>query len=352
MPPAEELLNFLAQRQPKFTLLSGPSSEHAEQLITGLRLLASAGVLRLETVPSEPTDWDCPAPRLSRNRSLIRAIVEDVPVVYDLDDSTALSGPGVAWSEAYFKRMLLPDDTTTKIRPYGLNYPVAPDVPPNVPVDWRDVPANDALMPREDAGNGVLHLTRLWDPSDARSEADRLWRERINTFRMDVHLALLDELGGLVTGGVVEDTYSSRVCPRSLIAVDSLTRKESYLRLASGAAVIVTTLGLHESIGWRFGEAVALGRAAVTERSRCLVPGSWSEGVQYLAFGTPGEASSLTRRLIESPDRLARLQSRAREYFEEWLRPDVLVARTVASAIWPQERPSRSVTPPKGPDVI
>jgi hypothetical protein len=173
----------------------------------------------------------------------------------------------------------------------------------------------------------------LWDPREAHSREDEDWRRRINDFRINLVLRLRENLGDTFVGGIARDRHSESVCPADLLVDQEQTNKRAYLLRAARSEIVVTTAGLHQSIGWRFGEALALGRPLVTEAFICELPGDLAEGRNFIAFSQPDEAADRILALQASPMSLLAMRESARSYYQEWLRPDVLVARTLAAVV-------------------
>ena len=330
MTSPHHLINVLLPHQLECIVLMSQTSEHADRLYCGLRTLADRGSIRLTVEESEAPEWVCVAPRLSRNRSIVRLIVDGKRVLYDLDDSSSLSADGEKWADLSFKRMLASGQETAIRHAYGLNYPVTERVVQSVE-EWRDVPSVTQLQPGVTAGSGILCMTRLWDPDDAHSPHDVLWRERINTFRIELISRLRAEFAEGFTGGIADDPYSRARCAPDLLAEERITQKDAYLTAASLAEIVVTTAGLHDSIGWRFGEAVSLGRPVVSESFDCTLPGVKGDAL-FRAFDDVDGAVNQIRDLRTNSAALGSMRARSRTYYREWLRPDVLVARTLSVA--------------------
>jgi len=311
------------------TVLHPAASPHATQVTTGLALLAARGELVLKYSSAPQPDWDCPPPRLSRNRSLLLVDVDGRNVAFDLDDSATISEGALGWSAVYFKRMLDPGDAARGIEALGLNHPVGVSVTSGPGSQWDDVPSVQLLTPSAEPGRGVLFLTRLWDPGEAHSEPDRAWRHHINGVRVAILDALREATGDDLSGGIVPDPFSHRTCPPHLLADPTSTRKSAYLARASAAAVVVTSQGLHGSVGWRFAESLALGRPTAGEPMACVVPGPLAPGSHYLEFTDPADAAQEIARLLADATERDALRAAASSYHREWLAPDALVARAI-----------------------
>jgi len=229
--------------------------------------------------------------------------------------------------------MLVPDHASLTLRPYGANYPVSESLVETRSVRWRDVPSVAQLHPSRERGSGVVFFTRLWDPAESRSADDREWRSTINEFRIELVARLRASLGTEFSGGIATDEYSRHACPEELLIPGGHSAKGAYLLRVAQAEIVVVTAGLHRSLGWRFGEGLALGRPIVTEEFACLLPGGLQDGSHFAAFTNPEDAAETIRFLRSNPELLDTMRANVRDYYENWLRPDVLVARTILAAV-------------------
>ena len=59
------------------------------------------------------------------------------------------------------------------------------------------------------------------------------------------------------------------------------------------------------------------------------VPGDFREGVNYLSFRTAQECVEAVARLVESPELLQSMKRANAAYYQQYLRPDVLVKNTL-----------------------
>ena len=89
-----------------FVLIDGEASQHATQLLSGLAVLAGQGRVELTVRDEPPLPEPAPSSRLTRRRSAVRAIVNGVRVVFDLDDSREFDPDLDEWADVVFKRMV------------------------------------------------------------------------------------------------------------------------------------------------------------------------------------------------------------------------------------------------------
>lgn len=302
-----------------------------------------------------PIRFACSSENLPPDTALVRTEYLGKTILYDLWDGyhnpTAMR-LGLNQADFYFKRsfsreknqLLFPEDCP-KMYPLGFNYHVAyPGTPFAEPL-WKSA-AKSVLgrvperyftpdkfegspKPSQQPPN-ILFLTRLWDPREpGLSEAAGLEREQINHTRIAVLRALSEQYGPRFIGGL-NDTPLSRMLAPELIVPDSLTNRKQYLRLLRESDICIATTGLHGSIGWKTGEYVAAAKAIVSEPLGYEVPGDFRNGTHYLSFTSPEECLTRANSLLDNPDKLLSMQRANEAYYQNNLRPDVLVKNTLA----------------------
>lgn len=193
----------------------------------------------------------------------------------------------------------------------------------------------------------ILFSVRLWDPEKLKLEnikngfpnltsidASHLlekWRndynqvtlERINQVRI-----LKDYFGENFVGGVSKSPYSTKIAS-DIIAPYEIVNKSNYMQLIKGNFICVANRGLHHSIPWKFGEYIAASRAIVTETLAYETTGNFQEGKNYLTFDTSEKLLEQTKYLIENPKIIHQLEKNNQDYYQEFLRPDQLIMRTL-----------------------
>lgn len=93
--------------------------------------------------------------------------------------------------------------------------------------------------------------------------------------------------------------------------------------------ICIGTMGLHKSIGWKTAEYVAASKGIVNETLHYEVPGNFLEGKNYLAFITNEECMTGVSKLVDDPDLLFQMKVNNRQYYENYLRPDMLIKQVL-----------------------
>lgn len=165
---------------------------------------------------------------------------------------------------------------------------------------------------------GVREVVEKW-----KADLQQVTEQRIETVRV-----LKDKFGDRFIGGISRDPYSQEIASKLLIH-DDVSMKYNYLKTIKENNICVSTKGLHHSIGWKFAEYVAAGKAIVSDKLSYETPGGFRKDKNYLEFnGTEMMIKTLSD-LIENVDMIHKMEKNNREYYESNLRPDVLIENTL-----------------------
>jgi len=74
---------------------------------------------------------------------------------------------------------------------------------------------------------------------------------------------------------------------------------------------------------------VAAAKAIVNERLHYTVPGEFADGTHYLSFETVEGCLEAVQHLVEDRELRLSMQQANAEYYRNFLRPDMLVKRTL-----------------------
>ena len=129
----------------------------------------------------------------------------------------------------------------------------------------------------------------------------------------------------------MDDPYARQVAPDCVVPKHEV-RRSVYLSRVAGAAVCLTTNGLQQSVGWRMAEFMALGRAVVSESSLVIHPGGFRAGEHHIVFGDVSDCLAAVDSLLLDSRRRQDLQGAALQYFEQYVRADMLVLNALRAA--------------------
>ena len=333
----------------KIKLTIPSSSYHIGQITTGVLMLREQG---------------CPVEIVDQSRNpgnpfyaLPLAVIDyqGKKLVYDLwDGYQNPDGMQLALQDCdfYFKRSFDPERNARlfpqyaeKMHPLGLYYRVThPGNPTNEPL-WKcaarlvlgktpDRYFTPAVFEgnAEDRGGAaprILFLTQLWDdPDPAISREDQLERSFINQMRIEVIQTLRDKFGSQFVGGL-SDTALSRALAPELIMDKAYTERRRYIALVHESDICIGSMGLYESIGGKTGEYVAAAKAIVNERLHYVPTGDFAAGRNYLPFENARECVAAVEQLAGDPEARLQMQQANRDYYLQYLRPDMLVKNTL-----------------------
>jgi hypothetical protein len=181
----------------------------------------------------------------------------------------------------------------------------------------------------------VLFLARLWNPQEVKLQYLKEEREKINRDRINCILACREVFKENFMGGIQNDSFSNRF-DRKLLAPYSLTNKGSFLNAIKNHNICVATTGLHNSIGWKFGEYVAASRGIVTEPINYNLPGGFEEDKNYLTFRNEQELINQITYLMSDKKKLFEIMNNNYLYYNNYLKPERLIMNallTVYNAI-------------------
>jgi hypothetical protein len=359
---------------PRCDIESWSQDAHLAQVYTGFAMLAKDRriTLRQRCLPSKRPEASKPQHLRNAAATHVRAVVNgSIRLYYDTHDAPEIDEQAAAACDLYFKRSfspeMIPHSLGAKVRPLGLNYAVYPDGFDRFELQRALVGLSSArerivllarlsarafdmrvvsqgyrptvmamhAEPRPSDAPRVLFMARAWDPADQpdRERPQQEERAEINETRARCVVMLRKEFGAAFTGGFKHTPYALEHYRHVLLDDPALASKKRYLGLLASHPICVATTGLHGSIGWKLGEYVAFSKAVVSERLSYSVPGNLTAGRHYLEFRTAEECVDAAVTLFKDHE-LRRTMMRANhEYYEEFLRPDRMIARTLEAAI-------------------
>ncbi len=176
--------------------------------------------------------------------------------------------------------------------------------------------------------NKILFLTRLWDPDEVKSNHLKEERKFINKTRIDCIKSCQKEFGNNFIGGLQHDSYLN-IESKDLKMPFSITKKESFLNVIKESNICIATTGLHNSIGWKFGEYVAASRAILSEPLEYEIPGDFEENKNYFVFKKENELMNKVHFLLKNRDVIFDMMNNNYNYYNNFLRSDKLVLNTL-----------------------
>ena len=349
-------------------LIVSENSNHLQQIYFGFQLLQNSGLIYLkQTIDRDAAYFD-------KNRTLpfgaqsggLKLILNtSIHIYYDMSDAHTIDEDNLNWSDFYFKRSFNSDihtNVSAKILPLDLNYMVKSNK-----FNWQNLvrtyqlsigservkacvreldinnkmtysPRIDELQakPSVDTPFKILFMCRLWEP-----EKDDHWqltkaqqedRIEINNVRVDCIRKLKKEFGKEFTGGLAPTTYAQNNFS-DVVSSASMTSKRNYIAELKKYPVCISTTGLANSTGWKFGEYVALSKAIVSEKLHSQTAGNMQKNINYLQFDTADECVEQVHKLRSNKALMANMMRANHSYYINHLAPDKLVMSSLQRAL-------------------
>lgn len=324
------------------------SIPHMGQIITGFLMLRNQGHdVEIIDNTSAPAGFFHGLP-------MIRAEYRGQKIVYDMGDGyniapciqEALDNCDILFKRSFSaeKNEKLLHNYQGKMFPLGFNYHVTHrESPINEPL-WKHLlkpllgrTPDRFFVPEVFEGKvtdvsekpRILFLARLWDDKNPElSDEENAENTYINNMRIQIIRQLRKTYADSFIGGL-NDNALSRAWAPDLIVPAKFTERKRYLNLVHESDICIGSMGLFESIGWKTGEYVAAAKAIVNERLHFTVTGDFTEGKHYLAFDSVEGCLDAVERLVKNPQLCQSMKQANAEYYQQYLRPDMLVLNSL-----------------------
>lgn len=175
----------------------------------------------------------------------------------------------------------------------------------------------------------ILFFARLWDPNGV--ELSKLPKEKvderieINRVRVECIKACKKEFGKFFNGGITSSNYSNENYKELVVNNRKVTNRDGYLKLMKESDICIATTGLHDSIGWKFGEYVAASKAIVSEKLHYELPGNFKKNKNYLEFNNVDQCINDIYTLFNNKSKRYEMMKKNHIYYSNYVRPDKLV---------------------------
>lgn len=350
-------------------LLCSSSAEHLTQIYTGFGQLQRKGLVSLTF--ERDANY---RPGILTKPKLHVVVNDQLRLTYDASDDGELTQTDLDNCDYYFKRSYRRETVESfkashKVQPLGLNYPVyGPGDGAMRRAFWsllsdqsllkrafllqfirnntwcsrllrtnggriNGAIANFEGLPRYTKTPRIIFFTRAWQPARV-SDRPALVEERhqINHMRATCIRLLRHEFGAAFVGGFEPSEFVREQFP-DCMADGQQTRKRNYLETLRTASIGIATMGLQGSNGWKLAEYVAGAKAILSEKLIFEAPGIFVPGKNYLEFTTPEECVAGARQLAGNPGQLYQMTRQNYEYYQAYLRPDMLIWNTLQTAL-------------------
>ena len=103
-----------------------------------------------------------------------------------------------------------------------------------------------------------------------------------------------------------------------VLVVTSFTDKKKYIKIMNNAKVVISSLGLHKSNGWKFGEYFVAGK-------------------NWLEYKTVDECLENVEKLLSDSNKCKNMEQSNRIFYEKHGRPDRLIYDALQKIKWIEE---------------
>ncbi len=331
-------------------------NRHLQQVYAGFSELANKGVFNSFKV------YKNSAKDHKHNQTLL-AVVNDVKIIYDVRDDYNIPEEYFNFDfDFYFKRGCSRNyfpklKNSNRVFPLGFNYLVTSDNNFGLELKyiikfpgmlkfllkhtfvstwmndfkWEVCNYNNIeSVPLYLSNPKILFLTRTWDPDEIpRSEEKKEEMRYINDTRAKCIQLCRKEFGDIFIGGFANSRYSLKNYKDFCINDSKIVSKTGYFKVLDESSICISTMGLHKSIGWKMGEYIAKSKAIVSEEFISELPGDFKENQNYLAFKEPNDLIENIQKLIEDSTLRKSMMINNWLYYQQYLRPDMLVYNTL-----------------------
>lgn len=192
---------------------------------------------------------------------------------------------------------------------------------------------NFECKPKLNNDPNILFFARLWDPSGM--ELSKLPKDKveerieINKVRVECIKACKKEFGKFFNGGITPSSYSKENYGDLVINNKRITNRDGYLKLMKESDICIATTGLHDSIGWKFGEYVAASKAIVSEKLHYELPGDFKKNKNYLEFNNVEQCINNIYELFNNKNKRYEIMENNYIYYLNYVKPNKLVLNSL-----------------------
>lgn len=192
---------------------------------------------------------------------------------------------------------------------------------------------NFECKPKVSNNPKILFLARLWDPNGVELENlhpdKKAERIDINEKRVACIRACIREFGSNFIGGITPSKFANENYGDLVVNNKNITNRDGYLKLMKESDICIATTGLHNSIGWKFGEYVAASKAIVSEPLHYELPGNFKRNKNYLEFNNEKQCIKNIHQLINDKSKRYSMMQNNHIYYLNYVKPDKLILNSL-----------------------
>ena len=366
--------------KPEVSIYLASQEQHLSQICVGYKLLENKGIIKFKEIKLFPE-----LKKVYHFAPIMEVILNNKIIAYDLSDGyqnilkEAIFDQSINHVDLYYKRSYDINRHTnlinkSKIKPLGLNYQCSCKNNPflNINPEKRGVlnklkdqyykmRSYQTFYKKIDYSlfehnkhykhYKLLFLCRLWDLKsispesiqknypylsyqESKNEANRIIHETnlLNQQRIEIVRGLKKEFKDSFIGGIENSPFSIKQA-HDLVVSSSYSNKFSYMQQVKNNIIGISSVGLHQSIGWKFAEYVVAGRAILSDTLNYSLPGNFLKDNNYMEYSTIDDLINKAHNLLSNIDYIHFIESNNWNYYNKYLRPDQLVYNTIKSIL-------------------
>lgn len=284
-------------------------------------------------------------PRLSDPKSGLAAILPTGQRIFIAANDFSFVDPGVvAWADVVGQVNVDPEaDRSDKVLPIGPSFGtpwlsrsalVGHILGAGLKADPRRIPARlrdylkhqqertplAAYRPSKSEDSYIFFVTNYWAHAD-----------EANLRRLAFVRAARQHLGAGFSGGF----WHTKALPSEFqeFRIEERVPHSEWLQRMARSGVAFNTPAVHDCLGWKLGEFMALGKAVLSTPLRRVMPGQFQPGehIHEVEDDPEAIADGMTT-LLEDDAYRVRLEKNARQYWNDYLAPTSVARRLVEGA--------------------
>ncbi len=258
-----------------------------------------------------------------------------------------------SYSDSFLKD--LPDSVRNKIHPYGINYNCSS---PNIPFIKLFLHHHFLQLKRDFIGhvsgegfirNNIRFLMNIFknnyslfeedyrSPSEPGEQHDIFFITRLfphSRWEDDARIELIEKLrenfGSRFYGGIEDDETSRARCKQEIL-ISRMPRRE-YINKMKNARIVIVIRGANKSNPWKLGESLASSSCIVCSDLEFMLSAPLVDNLHYRKFENVDDCVRICKELLDNPGKIDEIKNAANEYYDSYVRCDVLVSRVLEHA--------------------
>ena len=102
-----------------------------------------------------------------------------------------------------------------------------------------------------------------------------------------------------------------------------------YIKQTQKSAIVFNTPSVSNCHGWKLAEYLCMGKCIISTPLSHMMPGNFNAGVQYLECLNENEIIETITYLKQHPQKILQLKQQSKQYFEEYLSPEIVCRRII-----------------------